>query len=205
MHLLAAGLGPRLPTRHVQAHGSYRTNTGKVILALSISAGDPDPSHCQRLVYNINCNRYVSTERGESMKWPMAALALLSFRSAALAEVCDKAVGESWYPSHGPVWLLNPLGFPFGLSALVTGLVMIAALRRPWLAYAGSMMLALYLASIAFADLIPEHEIYLAQIREGCRAYRTDLLDVGIVFVFAAMYLWIGRRIGRSRPGVARF
>src|SRR6266576_833100 len=37
-----AALGPRLPTRHAQVHGSYGTNTGKVILALSISAGDPE-------------------------------------------------------------------------------------------------------------------------------------------------------------------
>src|SRR4051812_25818581 len=39
MHMSA--LGPGLPTRHAQVHGSYRTNTGNVILALSISAGDP--------------------------------------------------------------------------------------------------------------------------------------------------------------------
>src|SRR5258705_1821851 len=32
---------PRLPTWHAAVHGSYRTNTGKVILALIISAGDP--------------------------------------------------------------------------------------------------------------------------------------------------------------------
>src|SRR5712671_5269723 len=34
-------LGPRLPTRRAPVHGSYSTNTGKVILALSISAHDP--------------------------------------------------------------------------------------------------------------------------------------------------------------------
>src|SRR5712671_6774560 len=40
----SSGHGPRLPTRHAPVHGSYRTNTGKVILALSISASDPKQS-----------------------------------------------------------------------------------------------------------------------------------------------------------------
>src|SRR5258708_4497507 len=39
--LLRSACGPRLPTRHAPVHGSYRTNTRKVILALSISADDP--------------------------------------------------------------------------------------------------------------------------------------------------------------------
>ena len=38
---LMTASGPRLPIRHAPVHGSYRTNTGKVILALSISAHDP--------------------------------------------------------------------------------------------------------------------------------------------------------------------
>src|SRR5258705_1690306 len=37
--------GPKAPTRHAPVHGSYRTNTGKVILALSISAGDRSGTH----------------------------------------------------------------------------------------------------------------------------------------------------------------
>src|SRR3981189_3263180 len=37
----SSAVGPRLPTRNAPVHGSYPTNTGKVILALSISADGP--------------------------------------------------------------------------------------------------------------------------------------------------------------------
>src|SRR5712672_239321 len=48
----SSGFGPRLPTRRAPVHGSYRTNTGNVILALSISAHDPFATSVSRQFRN---------------------------------------------------------------------------------------------------------------------------------------------------------
>jgi len=125
-------------------------------------------------------------------------LALLLVPTLAGAEVCDKAVGESWRPADGPVWLLNPVGLPIAVTILVSGLVLVAVARLRWFGYLGSAFLVLNAAVLVFADLVPEHDIYLAQIREGCRSYRTDLMDVGLMTIFAVAYGWLGHRAKRQ-------
>jgi hypothetical protein len=91
-----------------------------------------------------------------SLAWTLVTL------SPAIAEVCDKAVGDDWRPGDGPVWIL--------LAAI----------------------------ALLFADLIPQHDIYLAEIREGCRSLRTDLMDLGFLIVAAAAYGFLGYRAGRK-------
>jgi hypothetical protein len=119
----------------------------------------------------------------------------------ANAEICDKAVGETWRSEDGPVWLLNPVGFPSALTILIGGLILLAmakARRFQWFGYVVSAFLVLIAAIAVSADLIPQHDIYLAQIREGCRSYRTDLMNVALFLAFALMYAWQGYRIRRG-------
>jgi hypothetical protein len=120
-------------------------------------------------------------------------LVLTGFGPAA-AEVCDKVVGEGWQPSHGPVWLLNPVGFPVGLTILLAGLVLVAAVRSRWLGYSASGLVVLVGATLIFVHLMPEHDIYLASIKEGCRSYLTDVIDVALLLSFACAYAWLGHR-----------
>jgi hypothetical protein len=124
----------------------------------------------------------------------------LAVPSRAVAEVCDKVVGESWSPQHGPVWLLHPVGFPLGLTAIVSGLIIAALLRRAWLAYLGAVQLAIYGGIAVFADLIPQPEVYRSALKEGCRSVSTDIAEVALVALFALAYVWVGRRTRRRAP-----
>ena len=145
------------------------------------------------------------TERGPSQRALRvlcgAAGVVAATSTAALAEICDKAVSEDWVSAHGPVWLLNPVGFPFGLSFLIASLVLVAVLRSRMLAL---VLIALTASSIAVAvtvDLIPQHEIYLMQVSEGCRSLATDWMDVGVLSAFAAALFWLARRIDGTSAG----
>ncbi|HKY88250.1 MAG TPA: hypothetical protein VJL90_15945 [Pseudorhodoplanes sp.] len=130
--------------------------------------------------------------------YAVASFALSLWTNAALAEVCDKAAGgENWRQDHGPVWLLNPVGgIPYTLLILILGLLL--AKRFRWIGYVAAFMLAANAAILIFADLVPEHDIYLMQIREGCRSYRTDLMNLGLISIFVIAYAWFGYRAARD-------
>jgi hypothetical protein len=117
----------------------------------------------------------------------------------AIAEVCDKAVGESWLPEHGPVWLFNPIGWPTGLTLIVVGFGLAAIFKSRWLAYLISALLASG-AVLAGLDLIQRHDVYLSEIREGCRSVPTDLMDAAILLVLAAVFALFGYRMVRTAP-----
>jgi hypothetical protein len=134
----------------------------------------------------------------------LALLAPVLVAAPASAEVCDKAVGETWQPNDGPVWLLNPVGFPYALLFFLGLLVLLVITRfrwLRWLAYAVSSFLVLGAALLLFADLIPQHEIYLMQVQEGCRSYRTDLMGLVVSLALAACFIWLGHR---SKQGAAK-
>ena len=76
-----------------------------------------------------------SNSAGPSQIAALLASTLLTL-SPAMAEVCDKAVGESWHPKNGPVWLLSPVGPPVGLVIMIGGLL--AAAKNRWIGYLGS-------------------------------------------------------------------
>jgi hypothetical protein len=128
-------------------------------------------------------------------------LLMLAAQTPAVAEVCDKAVGDSWRLEDGPVWFLNPTGFPTGLTILIGFLLVVTIAKRRWLAYLMSSVVIIAAAIAIFADLLPQHAIYLAQLREGCRSLPTDLLDVGILILFALLYVWMGHR-GDLQPSL---
>jgi hypothetical protein len=140
---------------------------------------------------------------GEAFRRAFTALATLLLSTPSYAEVCDKAAGESWRPEHGPVWLLNPVGgVPFTSLILVAGLFI--AGRYRWVGYLGSAILVAFAAVLAFADLIPEHDIYLMQVREGCRSHRADLMNLGLMTAFAVAYTWFGYRAHRRAASSLR-
>ena len=85
-------------------------------------------------------------------------------------------------------------------------LALLASARVQWLrwfGYAVSAFLVFNAAVLVFADLMPEHKIYLAQIQEGCRSYRTDLMDLGLILAFASCYVWLGYQAKRNRANAA--
>src|SRR5262245_2146813 len=95
--------------------------------------------------------------------------ALMLSPTVATAEVCDKAVGEWWQAANGPVWLLNEGGFPIDLTILLAGLVLLMVARVRWVGYVVSAVLLFVAAVTVFADLVPQHDSHLMEIREGCR------------------------------------
>ncbi len=124
-------------------------------------------------------------------------LSALAFISPASAEVCDKAVGNSWRVVNGPVWLLNPPGFPFGAMMLVSALLVVFVTRKAMLAYIAAGLALLSGMVILAADVIPQHDVYLSELREGCRSVRTDLADVAILAAFVLVCASLGLRFRR--------
>src|SRR5713101_4537489 len=114
----------------------------------------------------------------------IVGVATLLQQTAATAEVCDKAVGENWRPWDGPVWLLNPVGFLIGLTALVGAVALVVVTRQRWLGYVASGLLALVIVG-DLSDIISLHEVYRYELKEGCRSVPTDLFDIGLLTTFA--------------------
>jgi hypothetical protein len=130
---------------------------------------------------------------GELIRHAFASVALtLFFVPPAHAEVCDKVVGESWRSADGPVWLLNPVGWP--LALLVSGLLLVSIFKLKWLGYVAAALLLLYVLVFFCVDWFPDHQVYRYAIKEGCRSYHTDLMDAALMFCFALAYAWLGYR-----------
>ena len=126
------------------------------------------------------------------------SLLMIALPTSVLAEVCDKAVGESWSPSDGPVWLLNPIGWP--LAFIVGGLIVVFVFRLRWVGYAVSAILALYLLLGFYLDSLPDPAHFAEMmLREGCRSRLTDLLTDLAVACFAALYGLLGYWRGGAR------
>ncbi|WP_438276779.1 hypothetical protein [Nitrobacter sp.] len=121
----------------------------------------------------------------------------LAVTSPASAEVCDKAIGDSWRAANGPVWLLNPQGFSFCAIILISALLVIFVTRKPILAYVASGLALLYGAVILASDVVLQHDLYLSELREGCRSVRTDLADVAILAAFVIVCASLGLRFRR--------
>jgi hypothetical protein len=130
------------------------------------------------------------------------ATAYLVGATEALAQVCDKGKGgDSWMLEHGAVWLLNPVGWPLGLIALLAWLLL-AARGSKWFGYVGAALLVTWIATDVLIDLVPQHDVYRMQIKEGCRSVATDWADIGVLALFASAYGWLGLR--RHRIEVKR-
>jgi hypothetical protein len=126
----------------------------------------------------------------------------LAGATEALTEACPRdAGGGSWKPDDGPVWLLNPVGWPVGPMLLLAGLVL-AATRSKWVGYAGAALVVSWIAVGIFVDLIPQHQVYRMQVEQGCKSLATDWAEMGVLALFALAYGWLGLR--RHRMEVRR-
>lgn len=137
--------------------------------------------------------------------------------SPAVAEVCDKVVGEHWRPSHGPAWTIGPtllwsLVPPLvGILLLAVPAVLIfgifggnrfrnAAAKITWLGYVG----AAFFAVVAFLDLnavvLPiTDDVLLAAVKEGCLALRTEPYAFGLGATVLLALLYGGAAYGFAR------
>ena len=131
------------------------------------------------------------------MRRILISFALVTFASPVAAEVCDKALGESWRQSDGPVWMLNPVGFPIGLTILIATLALLVITKSDWSAYVAAG-LAMSFAALGIWDMIEDHFVYQAEIREGCRSIRTDIMQFALLTAFAAAYGWLGYRLSKK-------
>jgi hypothetical protein len=121
----------------------------------------------------------------------VALLFLALALTSAGAEVCDKAMGDHWQPEHGPAGRLGP-----GVALLLIG-GLLAAMRLPWVGYVGAALLISYAALIMFVDVIPNHDMYRFQVREGCRSVALDVINTALYCFLAFAYWWLGYRTDR--------
>jgi hypothetical protein len=121
----------------------------------------------------------------------------LLFSTLANAEVCDKAIWWDWRREDGPVWLFGS-GIPFTFILLVAGLALVIAKKLWWFGYILSALTLINAAAIYFLDVLPAHDIYLAELREGCRSKLTDIADVSLFAAFGCAFLGFGYFAYRS-------
>jgi hypothetical protein len=118
-------------------------------------------------------------------------LLFLLFPTPVFAELCDKAVGENWGPEHGPVWLLNPVGFPTGLAVLTGVLVWVGVAKSGWPGFVCASLI-LVIVAIGFIPTNDPDPMWLALFKEGCISERTNLMNTYVLVVFGFAYAFLG-------------
>lgn len=118
----------------------------------------------------------------------VAILSLLRAGSA-VAEVCDKVVGEEWRPEHGPVRLLAPIGSAAFL------LVMATAVWRHWttVLWLGALS-ALLVAVLACVAGLEGGDIRRFAEAEGCVSRTTTWADTLLALAVASLLAYLARR-----------
>jgi hypothetical protein len=122
----------------------------------------------------------------------LATMVLAFALTSAEAEVCDKLMGGDWRREQGAPGRLGMLG----TLVLLGGLL--AAMKRPWIGYAGAALLVSYVALILVVDVIVNHQAYQAAVREGCRSVALDVIDAGFYCLLAFAYWRLGYRADRA-------
>ena len=147
-----------------------------------------------------------------------SAIALHFAAGTALADVCDKVVGEHWHPSDGPAWLAYTaelsgmsLAVPlvlFGIPAVIVGeqiglkvlasarASIIAAVYLKWLAYVVTGLIAA-VAFFTLWDFIAGDGIMRAAAHEGCISLKTNVLACAAVALVVGFYGWTAWRMRR--------
>jgi len=145
-------------------------------------------------------------------------IALFAASSTALADVCDKVVGEQWHPSDGPVWVVYTaelgrisLAVPlllFGIPAAIVGAQIglkalaserasfVAAVYLKWLAYVVTGLIAA-VAFFTLWDFIAGAAIMRAAADEGCISLKTNVLACAAVALVVGFYGWTAWRMRR--------
>jgi hypothetical protein len=125
-------------------------------------------------------------------------LLFLSIPTPVFGELCDKAVGESWLPEHGPVWLLNPVGFPTGLAVLTGVLVWVGIAKGGWPGFICASLI-LVIVAIGLMPVDDPDPMWLALLKEGCFSERANLMNTYVLIVFALAYAFLGFRARKRR------
>ena len=147
-----------------------------------------------------------------------AVLVLFAATTAAVAEVCDKVVGEQWHPSDGPVWVAYTaelgrisLAVPlllFGIPAAIVGVQIglkalaserasfVAAVYLKWLAYVVTGLIAA-VAFFTLWDFIAGDDMMRAAAHEGCISLKTNVLACAAVALVVGFYGWTAWRMRR--------
>jgi hypothetical protein len=127
---------------------------------------------------------------------------VLSAAAPALAEVCDKAAGDHWMPEDGPMLVLG-YGRAFTVCVVVGCLLAAYVVRRAAalpLMVIGAGLFAIGVAALTDGVFAPD--IYMAAVREGCRALRADIVGLTIGVALIVLGGWL-RRAGPPRGGVS--
>lgn len=111
----------------------------------------------------------------------------------ALAEVCDKVVGDAWSRGDGPVWLLNPgwsgAGIILTIAAVVSLGYMIFAPRLGYVLAVVFVVLALW-EGLLLAAWFDDRDIFDAAVHEGCLSAPTKSTGVLLLLALAAISVW---------------
>jgi hypothetical protein len=150
------------------------------------------------------------------------ACAMLTFPSAAVAEVCDKVVGEGWRRGDGPAWtvtfpgILEPARLSFGAwvvafgippgIALVSSWVripLLGAIVLKWIGYvvAGAVALFAFFMVQGMIFLQDVDAIHALAAKEGCmvfhRNWRGVSINTGAIALVVFAYVWMALRLKR--------
>jgi hypothetical protein len=155
---------------------------------------------------------------GEPALWISAVLtATLLTLSPAVAEVCDKVVGENWRPGHGAAWTIGPT-LLWSLVPPLAGIILLAvpavlilgifggdrflnaAAKIKWLGYLGAAFFAVVGCLDLSASILPiTDDILLAAVQEGCLALRTEPYALGLGATVLLALLYGGAAYGFAR------
>lgn len=155
----------------------------------------------------------------------IALLTVLWLPDQALAEVCDKVVGEHWRRGDGPAWSVTypssdwrvllafcviGLAIPCAL-ALVTlpgRFPLLAAVVLKWVGYVVTG-LAVFVALFAVHGMIFLEDIdaiHALAGKEGCIVFHHDwravLINAGVIALIVAGYVWMAFRLRRFEHSV---
>jgi hypothetical protein len=170
---------------------------------------------------------HASSLAHERMRHALMAVActMLAFPTAALAEVCDKVVGEHWRPGDGqarmvtfpdPDWKVSlnlgaiALGIPclLALVALTGRISLLAAIVLKWVGYVVAE-LAVFVAFFAVHGMVFLEDIdaiHALAGKEGCIIFHHDwgavAINAGVIALIVLVYAWMAFRLRRFERSV---
>jgi hypothetical protein len=115
-------------------------------------------------------------------------LAVTLVSSPALAEVCDKVVGDSWRPEQAAWFLALAVGLELAGFAGLLALALV--LKQKWLCFLGAALAAVRALSVV--GWIFEDDIYSAAVHEGCSSFQIDIAHVGFLIALGFVCIWFG-------------
>ena len=142
--------------------------------------------------------------RYRQMKWGSRfAAAFFFFQLAvapAVAEVCDKEIGENWMPSQGAWWpmLQGPTFVFFGLAAVAGCISFALRMWRTCFVVAAAFLVKALLQIFSFPK--ENESIRASAYSEGCRSLSSDLFSLAVAGLIALALFFVAFRIRNGNP-----